>query len=180
MPEPDDHRTEPRVPPTRASTLIVAGLLTAAVSWLLISRYYTSFPTPPVLPGITLFALAILEFGAAANTKARIDRKRGAQPVDPLLVARFVVLAKASALAAALFTGAYAGISTWLLTERGHLPAAERDLPLALIGLVGSIALVTAGLLLERACRVPPPPPGEGGPAGRADEVTPDTEDAGS
>src|SRR5262245_48422259 len=138
MPLDDDRKTEPRMPPTRASTLIVSGLLAAAVSWLLISRYYGSFPTPPILPGITLFALAILEFGAAVNTKARIDRKRGAAPVDPLLAARLVVLAKASALAAALFTGAYAGLSIWLLTERGHLPAAERDLPLVLVGFVGS------------------------------------------
>jgi hypothetical protein len=177
MPQPDEHQTEPRVPPTRASTLIVAALLAAAVAFLLISRYYGNFPTPPILPAVTLLALAALEFFAALNTKARIERRRGTEPVDPLLVARFVVLAKASALAAALFTGAYAGLSLWLLTERGHLVYADRDLPRVLIGLVGAIALLTAALLLERACRVPP---SENNTGSTSDEAEIDAEGADS
>ena len=41
-------------------------------------------------------ALAVLEGYAALNTRARIERKPGRDPVDPLAVARYVVLAKAS------------------------------------------------------------------------------------
>lgn len=187
MPLPDDRgdehrrnehrRNEPSVPPTSVATLVVAGLTTAALSWLVISRYYSSVPDFPVLPAVTLLGLAALEFFAAFNTKARIDRKAGTEPVDPLLVARFVVLAKASALAAALFLGMYAGSSIWLLSEYGHNVHAANDLPPALVGLVGAIALVTAALLLERACRVPPPPPKD---SGRSSEPATDTEDADS
>src|SRR5262245_17738508 len=118
----------PSVRPTSASTLIVAGLATAALSWLAISRFYGDFPAIPWLPGLTMLALAGLEIVAAVNTKARIDRRAGTEPVDPLLVARYVVLAKASALAAALFTGLFGGLVVWLVTEQGRKAAAEDDL----------------------------------------------------
>lgn len=157
--DPSGRRSRPSVTPTSASTLVVAGLAMTALSWLAISRFYGDFPAIPLLPGLTLLALAGLESAAAVNTKARIDRRRGTEPVDPLLVARYVVLAKASALAAALFAGLYAGVVAWLVTEQGRLTQAEDDLAPAVIGLVGSAALVAAALALERACRVPPPPP---------------------
>lgn len=171
---------QPSMRPTSASTLIVAGLAMAALSWLAISRFYGDFPAIPWLPGLTLLLLAGLEFVAALNTKARIDRRTGTEPVDPLLVARYAVLAKASALAAALFTGLYGGLVAWLVTEQGRLAEAQNDLAPAAIGLVGAVALVVAALVLERACRVPPPPPGsdpaEPGWAGGAAE--PDANEA--
>ena len=170
----------PSMRPTSASTLIVAGLATAALSWLAISRLYGDFPSIPWLPGLTLLALAGLEFAAAINTKARIDRRKGTEPVDPLLVARYVVLAKASALAAALFTGLYGGLVAWLVTEQGRLAEAEKDLRPAVVGLVGSAALVAAALMLERACRVPPLPPGSdpSQPGWAGESAEPDTQEA--
>jgi hypothetical protein len=170
------------VRPTNASTLIVAGLIMAALSWLAISRFYGDFPSIPWLPGLTLLALSGLEFVAALNTTARIDRRRGTEPVDPLLVARYVVLAKASALAAALFTGLYGGLVAWLVTEQGRLAEAENDLAPAVVGLVGSMALIVAALLLERACRVPPPPPGSdpSQPGWADDGAEPDPNEAGN
>lgn len=154
MPPPDDRKMRP----TNLSTLVVAGLATAALSWLAISRFYGDFPSIPVLPGITLLALAALELIAGVNTKNRIDRKPGTEPVDALLVARYLVLAKASSLAAALFAGLYTGLTVWLLTEQGRNRYAEDDLMPAVIGTIGGLTLVFAGLFLERACRVPPPP----------------------
>ncbi|QLQ40219.1 DUF3180 domain-containing protein [Micromonospora robiginosa] len=140
--------------PTRVSTLVVAGLAAAAVAWLLISGLYYDFaPDLPWLPVITLAGLAVLEAYAAVNTRSRIERRPGREPVNPLLVARFVVLAKASALAGAIFTGFYAGLTGWLFVERTN--AAVSDRPAAVAGLVASLALVTAALWLERSCRVP-------------------------
>jgi hypothetical protein len=176
------NRREPRpsMRPTSGSTLVVAGLAMAAVTWLAISRFYGDFPAIPWLPGITLLGLAALEFAAAVNTKARIDRRPGTEPVDPLLVARYVVLAKASALAAAIFAGVYAGLVAWLATEGGRLANAQDDLPPAVIGLVGGGALIAAALLLERACRVPPPPPGSdpSKPGWAGDSAEPDAQEA--
>jgi len=142
--------------PTRPATLFVSGLAGAAVAWLLISRFYGGFPALPWLPTVTIAALAVLEGYAAMNTRARIERRPGRDPVDPLAVARFVVLAKASSLAGAIFAGFCAGLLAWLLFEPTR--AAASDIPAASAGLVASGALVTAALWLERSCRVPERP----------------------
>lgn len=149
-----------RMGPTRLSTLVVAGLAAAAVAWLLISAlYYSGIPRLPWLPVVTLAALAVLEAYAAVNTRGRIERKPGRDPVNPLLVARFVVLAKASALAGAIFAGFYAGLTGWLFIERTR--AAVEDRPAAGAGLLAGLALVAAALWLERSCRVPERPEDE-------------------
>ncbi|MFY1696495.1 MULTISPECIES: DUF3180 domain-containing protein [unclassified Solwaraspora] len=142
--------------PTRASTLVVAALAAAAVGWWVISTWYVRMPVFPWLPSVTLAALAVLEAYAAVNTRARIDRRPGQDPVNPLLVARFVVLAKASALAGAIFAGFYAGLVLWLFIQQTR--AADNDLPAAVSGLAASLALVAAAVWLERACRVPDQP----------------------
>jgi hypothetical protein len=153
----------PSLRPTNAATLVVAALATAALSWMMISRYYGSIPNLNWLPGLTLAGLAVVEGIAARNTKARIDRKPGTMPVNPLLVARFVVLAKASSLLGAIFAGAYGGIAAWALAERGHLTVAQQNLVPSIAGLVGALALAAAALWLERSCRVPKPPDEPGG-----------------
>lgn len=142
--------------PTRPATLLVAGLAAAAVAWWMISSFYGDIPSLPWLPTVTLAALAVLEAYLAINTRQRIERKPGREPVDPLAVARYVVLAKASSLAGAIFAGFYAGLVGWLLLERTR--AADNDIPAATAGLVGSLALVGAALWLERSCRVPKRP----------------------
>ena len=176
---PEDRNPRPTMGLTRPSTLVVTGLLAAALMWLAIDRYYGDFPTLPLLPAITLLALGVLEIIAAVNTKTRIDRRSGTEPVDPLLVARYVVLAKASSLAGSLFTGAYAGLVLWLFTEQGRNTHAQDDFPVAGFSLVGAVMLTVGGLLLERACRVPPPPPSsDPSKPGWADGADVDTEDA--
>jgi hypothetical protein len=149
-----------RMGPTRISTLVVAALASAAVAWLLISSlYYSGIPRLPWLPVVTLAGLAVLEAYAAINTRGRIERKPGRDPVNPLMVARFVVLAKASALAASIFAGFYAGLTGWLFVETTR--AALDDRPAAGGGLLASLALVGAALWLERSCRVPERPDDE-------------------
>jgi hypothetical protein len=135
---------------------VVAALAAAAVGWLLLSAfYYSSFSTGmPWLPTVVLAALAVLEAFLAQNTTARIQRKPGALPVEPLAVARYAVLAKASSLAGALFGGFSAGLVAWLALE--PTDAAHDDLPAAIGGVVASLALIGAALWLERSCRVPP------------------------
>ncbi|MBV1853446.1 DUF3180 domain-containing protein [Catellatospora sp. NEAU-YM18] len=143
--------------PTSAATLVVAALVSAAVAWLVISNWYGVMPDLPWLPAFTLLALAIVEFTLAQQTRARIERRPGRPPVEPLAVARYVVLAKASSLAGAIFVGFTAGLALWLLVD-GHGMHAERDLPVAVVSMACSAALVGAALWLERACRVPKQP----------------------
>jgi hypothetical protein len=151
----------PRLGPTRPATLVVAGLIALALSWILISRFYGDITRLPWLPIVISVALAVLEGFLAVNTRSRIERRPGREPVDPLAVARFVVLAKASSLTGALFAGFYAGMLGWLLVEQARLGATDArssDLPTTAAGVIGALALVAAALWLERACRVPKPP----------------------
>lgn len=142
--------------PTRPATLAVAGLAGAAAGWVLLSGFYNDMPPLPWLPTVTVAALAVLEGMLAQNTAARIERKPGREPIDPLAVARYVVLAKASSLAGAIFGGFSAGQLAWLLVE--PTSAARSDVPAAATGLAAALALIAAGLWLERSCRVPDPP----------------------
>jgi hypothetical protein len=153
--------TRRRLGPTPPSTLIVAALAAAAIAWLLISRFYGRMYDLTWIPPVMITALAAGEVFAARTTAARIERKPRAGKLDPLLVSRFVALAKASALAGAIFTGFYGGFSVWLAFERSTLQHAGDDLPKAIGGAVAGIVLMLAALRLERACKVPPPPDDE-------------------
>ncbi len=142
--------------PTSISVLIVAGLGAAALGWLLLSFSYSTLPELPWSPVIVLAVLAVAEGLLAQNTAARIQRKPGAPRVEPLAVARYVALAKASALVGALSAGFSAGLVAWLAMEPTQ--AASNDIPAAAGGLVSALALVGAALWLERSCRIPEQP----------------------
>jgi Protein of unknown function (DUF3180) len=151
--------------PTKVANLIVSALVTAAVAWLVMKQYFADIPNVTWLAGLTLAGLAVVEGIAAHNTKARIDQRPRSGALNPLFIARLAVLAKASSLAGAIFAGAYGGVAAWALSERGQLNVADANLPPSIGGLVGSLALVAAALLLERSCRVPDPPDDEDPPA---------------
>lgn len=148
-------RPEPQLRPTSPATLFVVALGAAALSWVLIGRYYGDVPQLTWFPALTLLLLAVLEGIAARAIKARIDRRPGTEPVEPLVVARFVVLAKASSVAGALFTGVYGGILVWVWGESSGNQHAAADIAPAAEGLAAALLLVAAALWLERCCRVP-------------------------
>jgi hypothetical protein len=146
----------PRLQPTRPATLVIAALVAAALAWLLISSFYNEMPALPWSPAIVLAGLAVLEGYAALTTRARIERKPGRDPVNPLAVARYAVLAKASSLVGSIFAGFLAGLVGWLILEDTR--HAHQDLPAGIAGLVAAIGLVAAAIWLERSCRVPKRP----------------------
>ena len=150
---------EPRLRPTSPATLFVVALAAAATAWVLIGEFYGEVPPLTLLPALTLLLLAVLEAIAARAVKARIERRPGTEPVDPLVVTRLVLLAKASSVAGALFTGLYGGVLVWLWAESSRTEAAAADLAPAAEGFGAALLLVAAALWLERCCRIPEPPP---------------------
>jgi hypothetical protein len=163
---------QPALRPTDPALLVVAGLAAAGIAWLLISNLYQDLPPMFWSPAVVIAGIAALEAVVARSLWARIhqrswvpaSRRRpgpGREPVEPLAVVRFAVLAKASSLAGAIFTGWYAGFLPWLLVERGRLPEAAADLPPTIGGLAASVLLMMVALWLELACRVPEPPEGD-------------------
>ncbi len=148
--------------PTRPATLVVAGLAAAAVAWLTIDQFFGQMPAIPWLPTLTIAVLAVIEGILAQNTRARIERRAGQPKVQPLVVARYAVLAKASSLAGAIFGGFSGGLFAWLVLDPRE--AARPDASAAAAALAASLALVGAALWLERACRVPERPDDEKDP----------------
>ena len=153
---PEAPKSDPSLRPTSISVLIVAALAAAAVGWLLVSFSYSRLPALPWSPGLVLGVLAVAEGLLAQNTSARIQRKRGTIPVEPLVVARYVALAKASSLVGALSAGFSVGLLTFLAMQ--PTDAAHSDLPTAGIGAITALMLVGAALWLERSCRIPEQP----------------------
>jgi hypothetical protein len=169
---PDAPPPGPHLTPTSPSTLVLSALLMGVVGWWLARKFVV--PDSLWLPSITLVLLALVEGISARAIKARIDRRPGTEPVDPLFVARLVALAKASSLAGAVFVGLYAGMLVWAATNR-DIQFANESLPGMVGGVVASGLLVAAALWLEFACRIPkgPDDPYDDLDNGRDDESVP-------
>ncbi|GAA2881817.1 hypothetical protein Acy02nite_79120 [Actinoplanes cyaneus] len=164
---PSGRPTDPSLRPTSVSALVLAALVGAALGWLLLGwneLFYKLTPLPWTA-AVVLFALAVAEGYLAQNTTARIQRRPGAPRVEPLAVARYVALAKASSLVGALTAGFSAGILIWLVME--PTDSAKSDVPTVATTLVAAVALIGTALWLERACRVPDDPDREGNDTGR-------------
>lgn len=139
--------------PTRWPVLVLAALVAGAISYALTRTGYDSNPRPSVAALLGLALLAIAEFYVALMTRARLAGRSGTKPVDPLAVARFVALAKASSIVGALAAGGYTGFVIWV--ARIGSPAADTDTRVAVIGAILALALTAAALFLEYVCRVP-------------------------
>ncbi|MFI5955491.1 DUF3180 domain-containing protein [Cryptosporangium sp. NPDC051539] len=160
-PPPSPPTPTPRLTPTRPGSLALVVLVACVAAWALANRFYGDLPTFTWFPALSIALLAVFEVIVARATKAKIERQEDAGPVEPLAVARFAALAKASSLGGALFVGLYAGLLLYLLSERSRLAAAADDLPECTGGLIAAVLLVAAALWLERSCRIPDPPDDE-------------------
>ncbi len=143
------------VKPTRGRDLVAAGLVAALMANLLVRLSYGSLPGLPLLAGATLGVLGIAEALAGNALRARIRRRPGARPVQPLVAARAVLLAKASALAGAIMAGAWTGLLLYVLPRSGEVTAASADAVSGVVGLGCALGLVAGALWLERCCRTP-------------------------
>lgn len=143
---------------TRPRDLLAIGLIVGLVVNLLVRLSYGSLPGFPLLAGATFGVLAVAEAIAGYALRARIRRDPGAKPVQPLVAARAVFVAKASAVAGAVVAGCWAGLLAHVLPRSGEVTAAADDTASAVVGLVCALGLVGAALWLEHCCRTPDDP----------------------
>jgi hypothetical protein len=141
------------VTPTRTRTLVLAFLICAAGSWLLLRLVYTVLPPLPWTGVPALALLAIAEAVSGRNVRARL-RGGGGTRIPPIAVARMAALAKASSLAAALIAGLAAGFLGYVLGSLDK-PAYRTDAFASGVTLISAMTLVAAALYLENGCRVP-------------------------
>lgn len=141
--------------PTRVRDLLVAGFVAALVVNLAVRLSYGSLPAFPLLAGATLGVLGLAEAVAGSALRDRIRRHTGTSPVQPLVAARAVLVAKASALGGAIMAGVWVGLLVHVLPRSADVAAAAADSAAAGVGLLCALGLVAGALWLERCCRTP-------------------------
>jgi hypothetical protein len=135
----------------------VSGLL----SWGLLHAWTNNVGALPDVPWPTAVVIAVVGTAvlvSALRLRPRIRRKQGHPPLEPLVAARYAVLSLACSRAGALFVGGYGGFLGLALSDlsidyRRHVALVSGLCVLA------SCLLVAGGLVLERACRLPPSDP---------------------
>jgi hypothetical protein len=144
-----------RIRPTGPGPLVVIGLVGLAVGWSLRGQAIRrDAPAPGVswLAVGTAFFVAAVVAGVALLTWRTVQREHRRLSAQQG-VAR-LVLGKAIARLGALGVGAYVGIAISNSGVGGEQPTAT--IVRALLAATGAALALTAGLLLEHACRVPP------------------------
>jgi lysylphosphatidylglycerol synthetase-like protein (DUF2156 family) len=147
-------------PPGRLRPMSPAALCTWAVvgliaGWLFHRILYGGARFAPMVswaqPTALLLVAAIL-LGTARSTRRSVQQRD--QRIPPHHAVNRLVLARACAYVGCLMAGAYFGYAVSWFGVDSEL-AAERAIRSSVAGVTG-ILVVAAGLLLERACRVPP------------------------
>ena len=141
---------------TRWRDLAVVALVAALAGYLLLRWNYHRWPPLPRLAGLPAGLIGIGEGIAAWGMRRRLTGH--GEPPAPLVAARTVALAKASALAAAAFGGFWIGELAHVVPLAGEVAAAAGDRTTGFVGLIGAAVMLAGALLLERSLRTPPDP----------------------
>ena len=162
---------------TRRPVLVAVAVLAGALGWgggLIVDGAGKPMPrVPGAAPSVLLLfaiTLVVLAITTRAKLRAVRDRVAGASALNPLTIARYVVLARASSPVGAGTVGLYGGYALFLagnLDEPGHRHLAA----MSGLAVLAGAGLVAGALFLEYVCRVPDdqaPPRVMPGPRDRA------------
>ncbi|WP_061961570.1 DUF3180 domain-containing protein [Demequina flava] len=133
--------------------LTVVGLVSLALTWLLVRMVDTSGTTPPVVPWsawlVSLVAAAcVLWF--AWQVRQFLKGKR--PDLSPLRAVRTAIFAQAAGYVGAVLVGGYGGYALGLLDAWSHGPRREVIIS-ALIAAAAAAVLMIAGWIGELWCR---------------------------
>jgi hypothetical protein len=143
--------------PSHPSFLVALVIVIGLITWAVMETAYVSLPPLPWTAVPTLLLLALGEAFTGVNVLRRIRRRPGTKPVEPLVVARMAVLGKASAHAAAVLTGVFAGFAAGLADSLDK-PTPREDFFASGGTCLAALVLAGAAYFLEYACRVPKDP----------------------
>ncbi len=152
---------------TNLTALGGTALFVLAGEAIVTPSFYGSVYAIPVSVSFTLWIMAAICVGLTLKVRgAKAEGTHGIgldnSQLNPMTVANFMLLGKASAWTGTIVGSAYGGIGIYVLAHLGQLSAASEDLPGVIACVTGGLALAVAGLVLERNCEVPPPPDGAG------------------
>lgn len=148
----DDESSSGRLGPTGPGPLTIYGGIGLVVGWAL---HWVSMHSGGTEPQVTWAAVAIVFFLAAlvgwAAYQTGRARREGIR-LPPHRAVNRLVLGKTCSLVGAMIAGGYFGFA---LAHIGATGAFDQLWHSVAAG-VGGLALMTAALFLEQACRVPP------------------------
>ena len=151
--------------------VLLVGLVATALGYLVLRLWTDQGGALPPAPWGALIVLVFMACGVvfAGLPVRRFLRGRAKKTLNPIRAMRTVVLAQASALTGALFTGWYLAQMLVLLPDLDI--ASVRSLAWRLAALaVGGVLMVVAGLVVQAMCRVDKDRRGENKDADRDDE----------
>lgn len=131
--------------------LAVPFVIIAVTVYVLLRFSYDSLPALKYLVPVPLAAMAVAELVAARRVRAAVRHDPDAKPMAAIVIARCVALGKASSLVGSGVAGGSVALLARLLPDVPAVSAASHDAAVGALLLLASIALVVAGLLLERA-----------------------------
>ncbi|ARE75346.1 DUF3180 domain-containing protein [Streptomyces sp. NPDC059558] len=144
-------------PAVLAGIFVIAGVLSWAGARLW--NAYGILPGVPLAAPIVLGVIAVVLLATALSLRARLKAQRERRPdakgVEPLMAARAVVFAQASALVAALVAGMYGGVGVFLLTDALDVPARRDQAWYAGFSVLAGVAVIGAALFLEHVLKLP-------------------------
>lgn len=136
---------------TRWTDLVVPFLIVGVTVYVLLRFSYHSYLQLRYPVPVPLAVLALAEFIAARRVRAAVRHDPRARPMTAIVIARCVALGKASSLVAAAVAGAAVGMVGRLLPDVDTVNVAARDARVGGLLFAAAVALIVAGLLLERA-----------------------------
>jgi len=139
----------------RLRLLAAVALVAGIVCWIGLALWEIGgHLLPPAswaaLPILVAVAIGLVLVGRPVQ---RLVAGTTTKPVHPLYAARILALAQAAALTGAVALGWYAAQIVRLLPDSDILSQQQDILRLALLG-VGAVLVSSAGLLVQRWCRV--------------------------
>jgi hypothetical protein len=132
--------------------LVLFGVVAGAAAYLVTRSHYSDLPSPTLYAQISLAGLAVAEGYTASMTRARLAGRPGTRPIDPIVVARLVALAKASSIVGSLAVGGYAGFLGRV--AQIDSPTAHTDVRTSSVGVAAGLLLIAAALALEWVGRI--------------------------
>ena len=149
---------------TSIGALVGVALFVAAAAAILTTRFYGSMLAIPATVSISLWAMALVCVLLTLKVRGAKDDEHGIgldnSQLNPMTIAQFLLVGKASAWTGAIVGGAYAGMAVYVVPRAGELVAAAGDLAGVVASTLGGAAMCVAGVVLERHCEVPPPSDG--------------------
>jgi hypothetical protein len=138
------------------AVLCACAVVGLPVGWLFHRLTDTATTLPPQVPWaqpLALVLVAAILVGTARSTRRTITQHPGR--LSPHQAVNRLVLARSCAYVGALAAGVYVGYAISWLGDGSSDIAGQRAFRAAVAGVAG-ILVVVGGLILERACRVPP------------------------